>query len=300
MTEPSINLSNIKENIPKQKGIPKKAKLTIVDSNQEQGQEDLTRLATVEKNLKLEFETNKCGEMQNMYDKECNKFLLNKEVAERAESAENPESNDYLYPTLNDPNFNIKIAEKKEFNDTKYDGHIYDIKEQSEILSKAEFELAPHQAFVRNFLSFQTPYNCLLLYHGLGSGKTCSAIGVCEEMRDYVKQMGITKEIIVVASPNVQDNFRLQLFDERKLKLVDGLWNIKSCIGNKLIKEINPMNMKGLSREKVISQIKSLINHSYLFMGYIEFANYIKKVQTVGGEYKSERERKARVTGFER
>ena len=45
------------------------------------------------------------------------------------------------------------------------------------------FELAPHQLFVNNFLSFQTPYNSLLLYHGLGSGKTCSAITICEEYR---------------------------------------------------------------------------------------------------------------------
>jgi hypothetical protein len=221
--------------------------------------------------------------------------LLKKELLERNVLEENPEQNDYLYPTLNDPNFNIKIAEKKEFNDTKYDGTIYDVKEQAEILSKADFELAPHQAFVRNFMSFQTPYNSLLLFHALGSGKTLSAIGVCEEMRVYLKQMGIVKRIIIVASPNVQDNFRLQLFDERKLKLVDGMWTMRDATGNRLLKEINPMNMKGLKKEKIISQIKSLINNSYLFIGYIEFANYIDKTQQVKGEYKSEKDKKLRM-----
>ena len=44
----------------------------------------------------------------------------------------------------------------------------------------------PHQNFVK-FLSFNTPYNSLFLYHGLGSGKTCSSIGVSEEMRIYMK-----------------------------------------------------------------------------------------------------------------
>jgi superfamily II DNA or RNA helicase len=243
--------------------------------------------------LKSEFEENKC--YTNLYKDECNKFLLKKELLERTELEKEPEANDYLYPTLNDPNFNIKIAEKKEFNDTKYDGTIYNIKEQAEILSKADFELAPHQAFVRNFMSFQTPYNSLLLFHALGSGKTLSAIGVCEEMRAYLKQMGIVKRIIIVASPNVQDNFRLQLFDERRLKLVDGLWTMRDAIGNRLLKEINPMNMKGLKKEKVISQIKSIINSSYLFLGYIEFANYIDKTQQVKGEYKSDKERKTRM-----
>ena len=138
-------------------------------------------------------------------------------------------------------------------------------------------------------MSFQTPYNSLLLYHGLGSGKTCSAIGVCEEMRDYMKQMGITKRIIFVASENVQDNFKLQLFDERKLKQIDGIWNIRACTGNKLLQEINPMNMKGLPKEKVISQIKNLINTYYIFLGYGQFANYIIKTMNYDEEVQIEK-----------
>ena len=118
---------------------------------------------------------------------------------------------DFLYPSLDDPDFNIKIAKRKEFNDTRYDGKVKDVMEEAERICNAEFELAPHQAFVRNFLSFQTPYNSLLLYHGLGSGKTCSAISVAEEMRDYMKQMNINQRIIIVAAPNIQENFRLHV-----------------------------------------------------------------------------------------
>ena len=196
-------------------------------------------------------------------------------------NAENTEY-DFLYPEINDPNFNVKIAKRKEFNDTKYDGTVHDIKKQANILCNAQFELMPHQLFIKNFLSFQTPYNSLLLYHALGSGKTCSAIGVAEEMRNYMKQVGIKPRIIVVASPNVQHNFRLQLFDERKLELIhgsatgsSGLWNIESCIGNTLINEINPTQMKGLSRDKVINHVRRIINNYYLFMGYGQLANYI-------------------------
>ena len=228
-------------------------------------------------NLEEESKQLNCSD-ENFYTNKCNKFVLKKELIERKCLNETPDENLFLYPNLNDSNFNIKIAEKKEFNDTKYDGEIHkNIKEYADMLANAEFELSPHQAFVKNFMSSQTPYNSLLLYHGLGSGKTCSAIGVSEEMRDYLKQMGMSRRIIIVASENVQDNFKLQLFDERKLKLVDGLWNIKSCIGNKLLKEINPMNMKGITKEKVISQIKTIINNSYLFLGYGQFANYIIK-----------------------
>ena len=154
---------------------------------------------------------------------------------------------DFLYPHLLDKHFNNKIASKKEFNDSQYDPEIYDVKKHSEkVCNSKEFTLLPHQTFIGNFLSFQTPYNNLLLYHGLGTGKTCSAITVCEEMRDYLKQIGIPKRIIIVASPNVQENFKLQLFDPRNLKKVNGLWSIKACSGNKFIDEVNPMKMKGL------------------------------------------------------
>jgi Helicase conserved C-terminal domain len=217
------------------------------------------------------------GEINKLYSKKCgnNKKLLDIEEKNRKELEKHPNEDQFLYPNLDDPNFIIKIAQKKEFNDTKYDGSIYSVEDYAKVLSNAEYELLPQQAFVRNFLSFQTPYNSLLLFHGLGSGKTCSAIGVCEEMRDYLKQMGINKRIIIVASPNVQDNFKLQLFDERKLKEVDGIWTTKGCLGNKLLKEINPTGMKGLKREKVIQQVKNLINASYSFQGYVQFSNEI-------------------------
>jgi hypothetical protein len=213
---------------------------------------------------------------------EKNVYKNKQELLERADLTQNSEDYDFLYPSLNDPAFNIKIAERKEFNDNVYDGDIHpDIATQADLLCNSDFELAPHQLFIRNFLSFQTPYNSLLLYHGLGSGKTCSAISVAEEMRDYIMQMGMTSQIMIVASPNVQMNFKTQLFDERKLKLVDGLWNIRTCTGNKFLKEINPMNMKGLSRENVIKQINRTIDTYYFFFGYVEFANYISKKSAI-------------------
>ena len=263
---------------------PEKFKKVQIDSTSEdesvsEDESDFNDDESDDEEIELESDFDKVKDKcdSNKYSNDCNKFMLKKELIER-NYLKKEDDKPYLYPNLNDPNFNIKIAEKKEFNDTKYDGEIHrSIKEHADMLANAEFELSPHQAFVKNFLSSQTPYNSLLLYHGLGSGKTCSAIGVSEEMRDYLKQMGMSRRIIIVASENVQDNFKLQLFDERKLKLVDGLWNIKACTGNKLLKEINPMNMKGIPREKVVSQIKALINNSYLFLGYGQFANYIIK-----------------------
>ena len=213
------------------------------------------------------------------YSKTCNQMLSLNEQEER-EHLKNSKDNT-LYPSLNDPNFIEKISKKNEFFDTQIDGTIHqNIKEHSDILSKMPFELEPHQNFVRNFMSFQTPYNSLLLYHGLGTGKTCSAIGICEEMRDYMKQIGINKKIIFIASENVQDNFKNQLFDENRLINRGGLWSSKTCAGNKIIQEINPTNIKNIPKEKIISMAKTLIRTNYSFYGYEKFANYIHRVLT--------------------
>ena len=221
-----------------------------------------------------------------------NAFLAEKE---RLEYSRNKDTNDpetqynHLYPELNDPLFNIKIAEKKEFQETKFDETIYDIAKQSDAMCESKFELMPHQLFVKNFLSINTPYNSLLLYHGLGTGKTCSAIGVAEEMRRYMSQVGIRDKIIVVASPNVQGNFRSQLFDETKLVQVvnatnpeEYTWNIESCVGDSLLREINPNSVRNMPREKIVSNIQAIINTWYEFMGYGQLANYILNKTKVG------------------
>jgi hypothetical protein len=248
-------------------------------------------IARMKKDLEDGRKRLKPEEINNPFSKEFNKLLLKKELLEREMTIhdigilpggdsedEGAAAAEGLYPTLNDPNFNTKIALRKEFFDTKMDvDNTKNVEEEAEILCNAQIELAPNQQFVRNFLSVETPYNSLLLYHGLGTGKTCSAISVAEEMRDYMKQMGINQQIIVIASPNVQENFRLQLFDERELREIEpGVWNIRACTGNKFIKEINPMNMKGLTRDKIIKQIRRLISSHYLFFGYNEFANYAR------------------------
>jgi len=188
-----------------------------------------------------------------------------------------------LYPHIESSEFNKKITLKKEFQTTTMKGYTKEeykniVKVADKLCNVKDFELNNHQQFVRNFLSFETPYNSLLLYHGLGTGKTCSSISITEETRKYMKLMGYTKKIIVIASPVVQENYKLQLFDERKLKLVDGYWNIKACTGNKFIEEVNPMFTKNVSREKVIKQINKIIKNWYQFMGYLEFSNYITSI----------------------
>ena len=43
-----------------------------------------------------------------------------------------------------------------------------------------EFTLMTHQQIVRDYINLFTPYRGLLIYHGLGAGKTCSSISIAE------------------------------------------------------------------------------------------------------------------------
>ena len=106
--------------------------------------------------LENEFEKLKSSGLKDKKQKE-NNLLLSKEILEEKEIKDNAEI-DSLYPTMDDPNFIFKITQKKEFNDTRFDGTIHDVKTRGDELSKLPFELASHQLFVRNFLSFQTPF----------------------------------------------------------------------------------------------------------------------------------------------
>jgi len=219
------------------------------------------------------------NDIKNEYTKQAlvdGQLIKQIEKDEYNDNLEN-DTNTNNYPTLNDPNFSSKISLFKEFSDTKYNGILGNIKELANKMCSAEFELLPHQLFVKNYLSEHTPYNSLLLYHGVGTGKTCSAIGISEDMRKYMMQTNAQQKIIIVASPNVQKNFYNQLFDESKLILDGEHWNLHSCIGRSLLQEINPNDVKGLDRSKVINNIKNIIKKYYQFMGYIEFSRYILK-----------------------
>ena len=48
-------------------------------------------------------------------------------------------------------------------------------------------KLFPQQRLVRDYLTIETPYRGLLLYRGLGSGKTCASIGVAESLMSNKK-----------------------------------------------------------------------------------------------------------------
>jgi len=66
------------------------------------------------------------------------------------------------------------------------------------------YEAMAHQNLVRDYLNIYTPYRGLLLYHGLGSGKTCTSIGIAEGLKNH-------KQVIVMTPASLRANFYKEL-----------------------------------------------------------------------------------------
>lgn len=60
----------------------------------------------------------------------------------------------------------------------------------------------PYQKFVREYMRQSSPYRGILVYHGLGSGKTCTAIATSEALFSTAN-----KKIIVMTPFSLQKNF---------------------------------------------------------------------------------------------
>ena len=72
------------------------------------------------------------------------------------------------YPDFDDKDFYEKIYIKKEFYKNKIPKQQ---RSTEEICNARLFQLAPQQEFLRNYISIDTPYNGILIYHGTGIGK---------------------------------------------------------------------------------------------------------------------------------
>ena len=53
---------------------------------------------------------------------------------------------------------------------------------------------------VKDYINLYTPYRGLLLYHGLGSGKTCSSIAIAEGMKS-------ARKVIIMTPASLRRNY---------------------------------------------------------------------------------------------
>jgi len=148
-------------------------------------------------------------------------------------------------------------------------------------------ELLPYQKLVRDYLIAETPYRGLLIYHGLGSGKTCSAISVAESLLD-------SRKIFVMLPTSLEANFRGELrkcgdpfyqvenhWEVRKINTDKDIQHaLKLGITQKFIdkhmeyyvtipeKVANFKDLDSQSRKRISEQIDDTIEQRFTFIHY--------------------------------
>ena len=186
-----------------------------------------------------------------------------------------------IYPSIENSNFNYIIANHPDFKNFKSAFDNYSMKEIIQLTedrcnSAGGFIYKNIQLFVSSFISLNTPYNGLLLYHGVGVGKTCSSLLISNNFKEYVKKNN--KKIIILTKPAIQESFKNEIFDYKKY--IDNIeQNLLTCISNEYKsewekwKEIYPEDKYEEFRNTIISEY-------YEIYGYQEFTNkykYLKK-----------------------
>jgi hypothetical protein len=155
--------------------------------------------------------------------------------------------------------------------------------------SSGDFDLLTHQKLVRDYLNLYTPYRGLLLFHGLGSGKTCTSIAIAEGMKTM-------RDVVVMTPASLRTNYmeelkkcgdylyrRQQFWEwvptagqsdiENTLHKVLNLplENIRTNGGAWLVNVKKPSNFDTLSnnqQKSLNAQINLMISQKYQFINY--------------------------------
>lgn len=148
---------------------------------------------------------------------------------------------DHFYRFINRKYSKYKISSKnKSFN---------------EICFPSKFEFQIPQQFLAEYMSPDTPYRNLLIYHRIGAGKTCSAIKIAEGFKNVLN-------IIIVLPASLKGNFLSELRSP--------------CTGNEYISEKERANLALLTPgseayRQIIDRSNSRITEIYQIYSYNKF-----------------------------
>lgn len=159
-------------------------------------------------------------------------------------------------------------------------------------------DLYNYQTFVKDYLQFNSPYRGLVLYHGLGVGKTRTAIATAETLRDHMSvfvllpaalKSNFIRELQKSSHPFIRTNqyWKLKSYDSSfsHLKLPKSLIEKNKGIWIPIFgKQSNYDTLSDQEKQDLNAQIEFSIHHRYKFIHYngIKKAGIDKLVQETG------------------
>ena len=172
------------------------------------------------------------------------------------------------YPEFNNKYFNKKILQKKEF-----------YKYLKPSIKKQGFNLTNAQKFVKNYISKETPYNGILLWWGVGVGKTCGALSIAENFKKDLSKLE-KRTLILTPSATLHDTWIKEIFNVEK-EINKTNFNVQ-CTRNSYIPEFQKINQMAIIDEKkkknLFLSMKKVVGKYYELLGYQGLVNKIKKI----------------------
>jgi hypothetical protein len=181
------------------------------------------------------------------------------------------EENVGLYPNIQNKDFLPKLLKKKEFLEEIAPPMLQ--QEDSDACAQANFEQTSVQRLVSKFINPETPYNSLLVYHGVGVGKTCSAVSIAEGFLTVYPN----KKVFIISPPAIQQAFQRTVFDASRLKYNHQQHRqiSQQCTGDTYLR------LSGMARNPdaaaIEKRVKRIISGRYRFLTYLRFAGLIRR-----------------------
>jgi hypothetical protein len=206
----------------------------------------------------------------------------------------------------NPPNINIKVSSyfmnNREifinFINGLFEPYKDDLLNENKALScddlgkdGGEVNLLTHQKIVRDYINLYTPYRGLLLYHGLGAGKTATSISIAEGFkssskviimtpaslkRNYLEEIKKYGDLLYRKNQfwewiSIQDNSNIDLIYNLSRILGISKEYIKRKQGAWLVNITKPSNYNELSssdKKNLDEQLDEMIQNKYTFINY--------------------------------
>ena len=170
----------------------------------------------------------------------------------------------------------------------EYKDYILKAKDDSDDLDSTYKDLFPHQKFVRDYLQYQSPSRGLLLFHGLGVGKTCASIAAAELLLNNKNvtvmlpaslETNYINEVIkcghkyyapeqhwrFIPKKNLKDLNKLKkitIIDDIIIKRNKGLWYAVEK------KASNFKNLGDSQKEQIMNQLNNIVKKKYNILHY--------------------------------
>lgn len=154
-------------------------------------------------------------------------------------------------PETNDVNFQTKIAKiYKKFRTKKQRKTIDDY------CGEGKFFFQTPQEFLQEFLEPKSRYKSVLVYHKVGSGKTCSAVRIAE------KWLESGRRVIVITPASLRENFMREL---------RGKCGNEKYMSEKDISRLKVLNPESEEYAKIISTSDTKILKKYEIYSFSKF-----------------------------